>query len=103
MSARELQTALRRLVGGDEGYSPLAPVPPVGEQPGGVSVGMPSGAAASQSSDAKLAEADYLSREYWSPRFITSPSGLFVLTYRPIRSVALEGGGTFEFKQPEDG
>lgn len=102
MSAREIQTAVRRLVGGDQGYKTLDPVPVVGAQPGSVSVGHPGGGGtAAASSVVAFAESSYALREYWPERVAaTSSDGIFVVMDEPIKTVALEGGEFATFKEP---
>lgn len=99
MSARDIQTAVRRLVGGDQGYKSLDPVPSVGAQPGGVSVGHP-GSAGGGSEPVALAEDDYLQREYWTTVTRTTSDGLFSWEEKPIKSILLETGERIRFAEP---
>ena len=99
MSARELQSALRRIVGTDEGYQPLESEPEVGPQPGGVGVGHP-GSAGEASALLAFEEADYTEREYWPTITMSTGDGLFTWEEMPIRSILLVGGSRARFAEP---
>lgn len=99
MSARDVQQALRRLVGTEAGYVPLDDSPQVGARPGAVSVGHPGGGGGF---GVEFAEMDYLLREYWAPRMIASTDGIFAWQEEPIRSLTLESGGKATFAQPPE-
>lgn len=99
MSAREIQQAVRRLVGGDQGYKPLDGLPVVGAQPGRVSVGHPGGS--SSAAGVSFTESDYTLRQYWPERVAaTSSDGLFVIIEQPIKSIELIEGGPATFAEP---
>lgn len=99
-SASELDKAVDKLIKRERGWQQFKPAQAVGERPGGVSTGRPS-AAASSGGGGAFAESDYAAREYWPERELArTTDGLFVFLGQPIKSIALEGGGTATFKEP---
>ena len=98
MSASDLRQAVRRLTGGGRGFEPLKPLVTKGARPGTIATGRPASAQSGVGSD--LVENSYAEREYWPAVTVESTDGIFTLEIEPIKRVVLEGGGSFDFKQP---
>jgi len=96
--SNELRKALDKFLSKNEGWRAFDSKPAVGAKPGGVGTGRPS--AASAGGGGAFVESDYALREYWPATTITTSDGLFTLEIKPIKKIALEGGGAAEFKQP---
>ena len=98
--ASELDKAIHKLIKREKGWAAFKQAPAVGARPGGISTGRPS-ATASTGGSGPFAESDYAAREYWPERELArTTDGLFVFLGRPIKSIALEGGGKATFKEP---
>lgn len=93
-----LQEAVNKLVAAEPGWKPATTPPAKGAKPGEKSVGRP--ATGTTSSAATLAESDYTLRQHWATVDVPSTDGLFVIQVEPIKSIALDGGGTFTFQEP---
>ena len=98
-STSALQSALRKLVGGDEqGGARLDKLPPVGPRPGGVGSGRP--ASAGSSAGWGFVEADYAKREHYPDRAVTTPDGIFSIVWAPTKKMIGTDGSTFQLAEP---
>lgn len=95
-AASPFKGALDRFIKDNPGWAPIADGIPQGRKPGQVSTGRP----ASASSGTAFEEMDYNSREYYSPRAVTSSDGLFVIELEPIKSMLLVGNNRATFREP---
>lgn len=101
MSASGLQQAAKRLTAKSKGFEPVKTVPNKGARPGERSTGRPS-ASTGQTATAtgSFEESDFALRTYWGPAVLTSSDGIFTIEVEPIKSIALTGGGVFNFQAP---
>lgn len=98
-SASELDKAIEKLTQREKGWAQFKAAPSVGARPGTVTTGRPSSTGGT--GGGAFAESDYTAREYWPERELArTTDGLFVFLGQPIKSIALEGGGTATFKEP---
>lgn len=93
-----LDKAVKRLSIAEPGWKAATTPPAKGAKPGSISTGRP--ASGKAGGGTSLDESDYTLREHWPSVDITSTDGFFVIQVEPIKSIALEGGGAFTFKQP---
>ena len=94
----ELEKAVDKLIRREKGWSEFKRPAAVGARPGAVTTGRPS-ASGSQSA-AAFEESDYLLREYWPDRLLTSTDGLFTWYEQPIKKIALKGNAVALFAEP---
>lgn len=98
MAKSELQKAVEKLILKGPGWVPAPAKPNVGPRPGTVSTGRP--ASAVTRSGFAFEEKDADKREYYAARMLSSSDGVFQISWQPIKSILLEGGGRATFKDP---
>lgn len=96
MAASELQKAIDRLVQQEPGWKKFTQPPAAGGRSGARSTGYPG----SKTGQFVFAETDAALREHYDERTIISSDGFFSFSYRPIKSIDLEGGNKATFKEP---
>lgn len=75
-------------------------LPPIPPRVGSAIAQLPVAAEGGESGDGSFEELDASLRQYWNERTLMTADGLFTLTVRPIRQMALVGGGFAKFDAP---
>lgn len=97
-AASELEKAIRRLAGKEEGWERFLPKPTVGGRDGATAVGRPASASTSGFS---FVEEDATLRTYHPERTTVSSDAFFSMTYEPIASIQLVDADPAIFLDPD--